>query len=101
MKVKVEIEVLKRQYGKLFASISEALFNADPARINCEVNTDEYEAEAATIVPRLSAAQSAEDVQNIVYEEFLYWFEGTAGGKDNFAAVAAEIWTLWCAYRSS
>ena len=98
---KVEKKALKRQYGELFASISDALFKADPAGINFETNADEYEAEAATIIPRLSAAQSAEDVQNIVYEEFFYWFSGTAGPKDNYAAVAAEIWTLWCAFRSS
>jgi hypothetical protein len=97
----VEKEVVKRQYGKLVASISEALFKADPAGINFETNTDEYEPEATTIIPRLRTAQSAEDVQNIVYEEFLYWFGGTAGTKDNYAAVAAEIWVLWCAFRSS
>ena len=41
----VEREVLKRQYGKLFASISEALFKADPVGISYE--TDEYDPEAA------------------------------------------------------
>jgi hypothetical protein len=32
------------------------------------------------------------------YEEFCRWFAPiTAGPKDNYAAVAAEIWILWCA----
>ena len=91
-----ERRALKRQYGELFASISEALFRADPARINFEINTDEYEPEAATIIARLSSAQSAEDVQAVVYEEFCRWFDPITGGpKEKYAAVATEIWTLW------
>ena len=98
----VEREILKRQYGKILASISEALFKADPVGINFKTNPDEYESEARTIIPRLGAAQSADDVQDIVYEEFCRWFDPiTAGPKDNYAAVAAEIWILWCAFRSS
>ena len=55
-----ERDALKRQYGKLFAAISEVLFEADPVGINFEINPDEYEPEAGTIIPRLSSAQSAE-----------------------------------------
>jgi hypothetical protein len=62
---------LKRECGSLFTSISEALFKADPAHINSEVNTDEYEPEVAAIIPRLSFAQSAEDVQIILYDELV------------------------------
>ena len=92
----VEREALKRQYGKLFASISEALFKADPAGINFEINTDEYDPEVGTIIVRLSSAQSAEDVQAIIYEEFRRWFGPTAAEpREKYAAVAAEIWTLW------
>jgi len=95
---KTERDAVKRQYGALFASISDALFKADPVGINFDVNTDEYELEAATIIPRLGSAKSAEDVQAIVYEEFCRWFDPiSAGPGGKYASVSAEIWRLWCA----
>jgi hypothetical protein len=53
-------ETLKREYGGLFTSISEALFEADPAHLNFEVNTDEYETETGAIIARLGSSQSPE-----------------------------------------
>jgi hypothetical protein len=95
-----ERKAIKRQYGTLFVSISDALFKADPMGINFDTNTDEYEQEAGTIIPRLSSAKSEEDVQLIVCEEFCRWFGPiTAGPKENYASVSAEIWELWCAGR--
>ena len=96
---KTERDAIKRQYGTLFASISHALFEADPVGINFDVNTDEYEPETGTIIPRLGSAKSAEDVQAIVYEEFCRWFDPiTPGPREKYASVSAEIWELWCAF---
>jgi hypothetical protein len=97
---KEEREAVKRQYSTLFVSISEALFKADPIGINFDTNTDEYEPEAGTIIPRLRSAKSEEDVQAIVYEEFCRWLDpGTAGPREKYASVSAEIWELWCAFQ--
>jgi hypothetical protein len=69
--------------------------------INFEVNTDEYEPEVGTIIPRLSSAQSAEDVQAIICEEFSRWFHPVAiGPREKYAAVSAKIWTLWLKFGS-
>jgi hypothetical protein len=87
-------EALKLEYGSLFTSISEALFKADPAHINFEVNTDEYESEVAAIIPRLSSAQSAEDVQTILYDELLRTLWTVGVSTDTLPSLAAEIWTL-------
>ena len=38
-------------YRQLLGEISAILFRHDPMRINFEVNTDEYDAEAGTILP--------------------------------------------------
>ena len=90
----------KREYVALFVSISEALFKADPIGINFDTNTDEYEPEAGTIIPRLSSAKSEEDVQSIVYEEFCRWFSPVSvGPREKYASVSAEIWKLWCAFQ--
>ena len=95
-----ERDAIKREYGTLFTSISDALFEADPVGISDDDNTDEYEPEAGTIIPRLSSAKSAEDVQTIVYEEFCRWFDPTiAGRRERYASVSTKIWDLWCAFR--
>jgi len=92
-------DAIKREYGSLFASISAALFEADPIGINFDENTDEYEPEAGTIIPRLGSATSAEDVQVIVHEEFCRWFGPDVGPRERYAAVSAKIWDLWCAFQ--
>jgi hypothetical protein len=97
---KADRDAVKRQYGPLFASISDALFEADPIGINFDDNTDEYEPEAATIIPRLGSAKSAEDVQVIVHEEFRRWFgSASAGRREKYAAVSAKRWDLWCTFQ--
>jgi hypothetical protein len=95
-----KVAALKREYGSLFASISEALFKADPAHLNYEVNTDEYDPESATIIPRLSSARSAEDVETILKEELSRWFGDIGVSTDNLAPLATEIWMLWCEFNA-
>jgi hypothetical protein len=77
------------------------LFEADPVGINFEINTDEYEPEVGTIIPRLGSARSAEDVQAIICEEFRRWFGADATWpREKYAAVSQKIWTLWLKYQS-
>ncbi len=80
----------------LFDAVSQILFLADPAGINFETNTDEYDPEAETIVTGLPNAHSPEDVKALTHETFVQWFDAqTAGSIDRYAAVATEIWNLW------
>lgn len=79
----------------LVDSVSQILFRADPAGINFETNTDEYYAEAETIVIGLPNAHSPEDVKALMRETFWQWFGPQAGPIDRYAAVASEIWDLW------
>ena len=79
------IEVEKRkavllEYPELFNTLSSLLFKTDPIGINFETNTDEYDPEVGTIIPRLRAAQSEADVQRIVHEEFCRWFDKKTAG---------------------
>jgi hypothetical protein len=92
-----QTETLKREYGSLFTSISEALFKADPAHLNFEVNADEYETETETgaIIARLGSAQSAEDVQTILYDELMRTLSTVGVWTDALPSLALEIWTLW------
>ncbi|WP_200942550.1 hypothetical protein [Knoellia sp. Soil729] len=80
----------------LVNAISAALFKADPVGINFDTNTDEYDAEAETIVIALPRAAGPEDVRSLTHETFVQWFDAeTAGPIERYTAVAHEIWTLW------
>jgi hypothetical protein len=88
--------VLKLKYEALFESVSAILFKADLVGINFKNNTDEYEPEAGTILPRLSHAKSVHDVARIIHEEFCRWF----GAEESFSVshyqdVAEQIWKEW------
>jgi hypothetical protein len=87
---------LRLEYGTLFDAIAAILFRHDPIDINYENNTDEYEPEARTILPRLRTCQSAEDVQSVVYEEFQQWFgDEMVDSAEGYKAISEEIWCLW------
>ena len=49
---------LREEYGILFESVAALLFKHDPVGINFDHNTDEYESEAGTILPRLNTCRS-------------------------------------------
>ena len=87
---------LKLEYGDLFDSIKTLLFRNDPIGINFENNTDEYDPEARTILPRLPTCKSPADVLRVVHEEFTRWFDSsTAGPPERYDQIASEIWDLW------
>ena len=95
-----ERKALKKQYGVLYDYVAAALFEDDPIGINFEENTDEYEPEAGTIIPRLAHAHSAQDVLTIVHEEFCHWFGAEdAGPIQKYNSVASKIWELWLEFK--
>lgn len=91
--IKQERQRLKREYRELYDEVLEILFRNDPIGINFEINTDEYEPEAGTILPRLKEARSPEDLQNIIHQEFVRWFGADiAGSRAKYAKIAQEVW---------
>src|SRR6476620_1330472 len=93
--IQAEKERLKIEYGDMFDSVAEILFRHDPIELNYVDNTDEYESEARTILPRLKNCHSADDVMTVVHEEFERWFDpDTVGEKESYRTIAEEIWAL-------
>lgn len=94
---------LKSQFKGLFEQVEEILFRHDPVGIafvddeSVADNPDEYAPEVEAILPRLRAAKSAKHVADIVYEEFLRFFDGeeNAGPKESYEAASEEIWVAW------
>ena len=89
---------LKYRYKALYSTVEAILFYHDPIRINFGFNTDEYDPEVGTILPRLKNANSERDVVDIVHEEFVRWF-GTklAGDKEQlvYRHIASDVWQAW------
>ena len=87
-------DALKREYGGLYARVAAILFDEDPMGINLDDNTDEYEAETDTILPRLKACRQMEDVRTVVHEEFVRWFSAELAGRpEHYSRIARRIWT--------
>lgn len=97
--IQEERRQLRFQYGSLFDAVSEVLFRHDPAGVNFEVNTNEYEAEAGAILPKLKSCASVDDVRRVVHVEIVHWFDTvTAGPEARYDDIAKEIWQLWLSH---
>lgn len=99
-RTKKQIDAEKRrvraEYGALFDELAAIFFRHDPIGINFDDNTDEYEPEARTVLPRLRNCHSAEDVLAVVHEEFQRWFDPeTAGPREKYSTIANEVWIIW------
>jgi hypothetical protein len=88
---------LRAEYGELFDATAALLFRHDPIGISFDnPNTDEYEPEAETILPRLRSCHSSNEVLRVVSEEFGRWFgSDTAGPPERYAQIARELWQFW------
>jgi hypothetical protein len=95
---RAERKAAVRGYEAVVAEISKVLFRLDPMNINFEINSDEYDAEAESIVPRLVGASSEADALHIVYSEFERWFTD-AGPRARYVPVAREVWNVWSRHR--
>jgi hypothetical protein len=74
----------------------------DPVGINYEINPDEYDPEARTVLPRLPAADSVDDVRQILHDEFAHWFGNEiAGPESDYGPLARELWEMWLARGSA
>ena len=67
----------------------------DPIGI-IEGKRQEYEPEAASILPRLKECHTEEEACQVIHEEFVREFEANlAGPAERYAEMAHEIWRLW------
>ncbi|NOT63801.1 MAG: hypothetical protein HOP19_26600 [Acidobacteria bacterium] len=86
----------RTEYGTLYEIVSEILFRHDLMEINFGHNTDEYEPEVDTILPRLKECSSALDVRKVIHQEFVVWFDAEeAGSEQDYETIAQEVWAAW------
>ena len=89
---------LKIKYRELYSDLQGILFSHDLMGINFETNTDEYDPEVDTILPRLKDTQDPEGVSNIIFEEFEKWFgeeEAAEIPRSAYLKLANDVWSSW------
>lgn len=83
---------LKARFGNAYERLEAILFEEDPVGISFGNNTDEYDPEVRTILPRLDVCRSVEDVEDVVHSEFSRWFEpDIAGPRARYRRVAERV----------
>jgi len=93
-------KILKKHDPLLFKKVAEILFKHDPMGIDYEVNSNEYEPEAGTIIPRLVTCSNFIEARKVIYEEFIRWFYDDVGSESEYTEVAKEIWDTWISNNS-
>ena len=89
------------KYKEFCEAVSAIIFKHDPMQINFEFNTDEYDPEAETIVPRIETCSNETELSSVLHEEFSHWFGSEISGSPNdYHALAQEIWSLAIASRT-
>jgi hypothetical protein len=95
-------KALRRKYAGLYEEVESILFRHDPASVNFEVNTDEYDPEVETILPKVVRATSRDEVEQVVRDEIQRWFGlDTPLRQETFEPIAAEGFEAVLRYRSS
>jgi hypothetical protein len=94
-------ERLKREYAALADAVAAAIDRADPiGLLAAGAPRDEYSSEIGTILPGLKTAEGSGDVQTIIHEEFVRWFDtDIAGPLEAYHEAAIDIWHAWEDFR--
>jgi hypothetical protein len=59
-------------------------------------NSEEYAPEVGTVLPRLKNAKSKQDIQDIIYEEFVFWFGSKPiYNRDSYELIANDVWNAY------
>lgn len=83
---------LRKRYKGAYSWLAGLLFEEDPIGINFGDNSDEYEPEVGSILPRLASCRGLDDIQRVVHEEFCAWFGAdTAGPFERYSRIASRI----------
>ena len=79
--------------SQIYTLVKQAIDQADPMRL-LEVGApqDEYESEIQEIVGRVGTCTTVEEVQALLHEVFVRWFDAQlAGPKEEYRAPAQSI----------
>ena len=97
---RAERPAIKKKYGALYDEVSAILYRHDPIGLAPLAPSDEYDPEVGTILPRLQECRSEQEVQTVLFEEFVRWFGAdNAGAREAYAGPSREIWQAWLRFQ--
>jgi hypothetical protein len=83
---------IKSHYGKLFLELRSLIHRHDPIDIAKYGMEDEYDPETASILVQLNNNLSQVQVHELVYQDFMYWFNPVAGKKEKYKDLSSAIY---------
>ncbi len=90
----LDIDSVKSEYGDRFMELRTIINQHDPiSLLDIGAPEDEYESEVKTIIVQLKDDMTQQQVHDLIYQEFLRWFddESTAGPKESYKKLAIDI----------
>lgn len=91
----LNIDSVKSKYGEKFMELRAIINHHDPiGLINIGAPDDEYDSEVKTIIVQLKSDLTEEQIHDLIYEEFLRWFnnESTTGQKSAYKELTKDIY---------
>lgn len=87
---------VKSQYGDSFLELSRIIELHDPMALLLYGIEGEYDPEVASVLIQLNKDLTMQDVHDLVFNDFTYWFEPIAGKKEAYKDLSKAIynWTL-------
>lgn len=95
----LNLDSVKSKHGDKFMELRTIVNRYDPiGLIDIGAPEDEYESEVKTIIVQLYRNMTEQQIHDLVYKEFMRWFDNdasTAGPKDAYKELAEDIcnWT--------
>lgn len=92
--IHLDLEMVKQTHANHFFFIREIINKHDPiGLIAIGSPEDEYDPEVKTIVYQLKDVHTVKQIQDLVHQEFMRWFDETLveGAYDTYAEIAIEI----------
>ena len=90
---KLDQKAVEAKYGRRFNELGKIIEKHDPMGFMAfEGMKGEYDLEVKTIIVQLEKDMSVEEVHNLVFQEFVRWFEEAAGEKEAYKELAKEVW---------
>jgi len=90
----IDLDSVKSSHGDRFSELRTIINRHDPiGLLDLGAPEDEYEPEAKTIIVQLDQSMTEKQIHNLIYREFLRWFEdeSTAGPKEAYKELATEV----------
>jgi len=82
---------VQNYYGSLFFELRNIVNEYDPMDLMQYGVEDEYDPEVATIIFQLQLGLNTDQIHEIVYQEFVRWFEPVAGKRENYEQLSLAI----------